>query len=99
MVVSDGREEDRLYQVMTDSETLVGDMPLDGILVLEMSDSGSEEDASLAKQDSYTQLVASMQEHSAPRPYVPCVARTNKSHLCICVLHCTVHMESAVGFV
>ncbi|KAL5475850.1 hypothetical protein EMCRGX_G025720 [Ephydatia muelleri] len=69
VVVSDGREEDRLYQVMTDSETLVGDMPLDGIFVLEMSDSGSEEDASLTKQDSYTQLVTSMQEHSAPRPF------------------------------
>ena len=49
VVMSDGREEDRLYQVMTDSETLVGDMPLDGIFVLDTSDTGTE-GADLMKQ-------------------------------------------------
>ena len=66
MVVSDGREEDRLYQVMTDSETLVGDMPMDGIFVLEVSDFRAD----IIKQDSYTQLISPMQEHNAPPPYV-----------------------------
>ena len=49
VVVSDGREENKLYQVMTDSETLVGDMPLDGIFVLDTSDTGTE-GADLMKQ-------------------------------------------------
>ena len=81
-VVSDGRDEDRLYQVMTDSETLVGDMPLDGILVLEMSESGTEAD--LAKQDSYTQLMSPMRE---PPSYVPYIVVDNTSfdRTCMCV--------------
>ena len=66
VVVSEGREEDRLYQVMSDGEMIVGDMPLDGILVLEVPESDATD---LAKQDSYTQLVSPMQESKPPPSY------------------------------
>lgn len=81
--MSDVRDEDRLYQVMTDSETLVGDMPLDGILVLEMSESGTEAD--LAKQDSYTQLMSPMREHNVRPSYVPYIVVDYTSFHCTCM--------------
>ena len=83
VVVSEGREEDRLYQVMSDDETIVGDMPLDGIVILEMPESNAA--ANLTKQDSYTQLASSMREskthpsYSTDRHQDPCSPQSMSS--------------------
>ena len=83
VVVSEGREEDRLYQVMSDDETIVGDMPLDGIVILEMPESNAG--ANLTKQDSYTQLASSMREsktlpsYSTDRHQDPCSPQSMSS--------------------